>query len=157
MRNFKTKQLAYAAVAIALAMVTSMIKLFSLPMGGSVTLFSMLFLVLIGHWYGPSAGITTGVRRARAVRFFRKKKGGLIAGYIAGVTGRFLFAFLSDWMFFGSYGADYGMSGPAYSLAYNGSCLFVEAALTLIVILLPSVRKALEQIKKKAWESSLEA
>lgn len=117
----------------------------------------MLFPVLIGHWHGPSAGITTGVRRARAVRFFRKKKGGLIAGYIAGVTGRFLFAFLSDWMFFGSYGADYGMSGPAYSLAYNGSCLFVEAALTLIVILLPSVRKALEQIKKKAWESSLEA
>lgn len=133
------------------------IKLFSLPMGGSVTLFSMLFPVLIGHWHGPSAGITTGVRRARAVRFFRKKKGGLIAGYIAGVTGRFLFAFLSGWIFFGSYGADYGMSGPAYSLAYNGSYLFAEAAITLIVISLPPVRRALSQIKKKAWEGALEA
>lgn len=184
MRNFKTKQLAYAAVAIALAMVASMIKLFSLPMGGSVTLFSMLFIVLIGHWYGPATGITTGVAYGLlqfAIEpyiftipqviidyplafgalglsgFFWKKKGGLIAGYIAGVTGRFLFAFLSGWIFFGSYGADYGMSGPAYSLAYNGSYLFAEAAITLIVISLPPVRRALSQIKKKAWEGSLEA
>lgn len=184
MRNFKTKQLAYAAAAIALAMVTSMIKLFSLPMGGSVTLFSMLFIVLIGHWYGPAAGIATGAAYGLlqfAIEpylftipqvivdyplafgalglsgFFWKKKGGLIAGYIAGVTGRFLFAFLSGWIFFGSYGADYGMSGPAYSLAYNGSYIYAEAALALVVISLPPVRKALEQIKKKAREGSLEA
>ena len=38
-----TKQLVYSAVAIALAVVCSMIKLFEMPMGGSVTLLSMLF------------------------------------------------------------------------------------------------------------------
>lgn len=41
-----TQQLVTCAVALALAYVTSYIKLFKLPFGGSVTLFSMLFIVL---------------------------------------------------------------------------------------------------------------
>ena len=45
MRKFSTKQLVYAAAAAALAVAASMIKVFSLPMGGNVTLFSMLFVV----------------------------------------------------------------------------------------------------------------
>ena len=45
-----TKQLVYSAVAIALAVVCSMIKFANLPMGGSVTLFSMLFIALIGYF-----------------------------------------------------------------------------------------------------------
>ena len=48
-KKMSTKQLVFSAMAIALAGVTSMIKLFDLPMGGSVTLFSMLFIVLIGY------------------------------------------------------------------------------------------------------------
>ena len=56
-----TKQLVYSAVAIALAVVCSMIKFANLPMGGSVTLFSMLFITLIGYWYGPYVGIMTAV------------------------------------------------------------------------------------------------
>lgn len=56
-----TKQLVYSAVAIALAVVCSMIKLFEMPMGGSVTLLSMLFIVLIAYWYGPYVGIMTAV------------------------------------------------------------------------------------------------
>ena len=48
-----TKQLVYSAVAIALAVVCSMIKFANLPMGGSVTLFSMLIITLLGYWYGP--------------------------------------------------------------------------------------------------------
>ena len=45
-----TKQLVFSAMAIALAVVCSMIKVFEMPMGGSVTLFSMLFIVLIAYW-----------------------------------------------------------------------------------------------------------
>ena len=56
-----TKQLVYSAVAIALAVVCSMIKFANLPMGGSVTLFSMLFIALIGYWYGPYVGLMTAV------------------------------------------------------------------------------------------------
>ena len=47
--KLSTKQLVFSAVAMALGTVTSMIKLFHLPMGGSITLFSMLFIVLIGY------------------------------------------------------------------------------------------------------------
>ncbi|MBE5867100.1 MAG: proton-coupled thiamine transporter YuaJ, partial [Lachnospiraceae bacterium] len=56
-----TRQLVFSSMAIALAMVTSMVKLMEMPMGGSVTLLSMLFIVLIAYWYGPVAGITTGM------------------------------------------------------------------------------------------------
>lgn len=55
----KTKQLVFSAAAIALATVISVvIKLPSLPNGGSVTLFSMLVITLIGYWYGPATGFS---------------------------------------------------------------------------------------------------
>ena len=46
---------------------------------------------------------------------FSKSKNGLVKGYIAGVLGRYFFAFLSGMIFFGAYAADYGMSAPVYS------------------------------------------
>ncbi|MCR4740057.1 MAG: energy-coupled thiamine transporter ThiT [Lachnospiraceae bacterium] len=60
-RRMSTKQLAFSAIAMALAVVTSFIKVIHMPMGGAVTLWSMLFIVLVGYWYGLSAGITTAV------------------------------------------------------------------------------------------------
>ena len=41
-KRIETKPLVFAAVAMALGMITSFLKLFEAPMGGSVTLFSML-------------------------------------------------------------------------------------------------------------------
>ena len=114
-----TKQLVYSAVAIALAVVCSMIKLFEMPMGGSVTLLSMLFIVLIAYWYGPYVGIMTAVAYGLVqfvtepifytipqmlldyplafgalglAGFFNKKKWGLQIGYVVGVFGRFIFS-----------------------------------------------------------------
>lgn len=171
------KQLVFSAVAIALAIVTSMIKFLNLPMGGSVTLFSMLFIVLIGYWYGPYVGLTAAVAYGLlqfAIEpffysipqfftdyplafgalglsgFFSKKKNGLIKGYITGVLGRYFFAFLSGLLFFASYAEGSGMAAPVYSLAYNGSYLLTEAAITLIIIALPPVSKALRQLKALA-------
>mgnify|MGYP007124426557 CR=1 FL=1 len=51
-KKLTARQLVFCAVAIALAFVTSYLKIFSLPWGGSVTLCSMLFIVLIANWYG---------------------------------------------------------------------------------------------------------
>ena len=59
--HFSVKQLVFAAMCVTLATVTSMIKLFELPMGGSVTLFSMFFMTFVGYLYGPRAGITASV------------------------------------------------------------------------------------------------
>ena len=55
-----TKQLVFCAMAVALAMVTSMLKVYSFPFGGSITLFSMLFICFVGYVYGPATGILTG-------------------------------------------------------------------------------------------------
>ena len=57
---FSAKQLVFCAAALALGFVTSYIKIIPMPWGGSVTLCSMLFVTLIGYWYGPKIGITAG-------------------------------------------------------------------------------------------------
>ena len=174
---FKTKHLVFAAAAMALAMITSFLKLFEAPMGGSVTLFSMLFICCIGYWYGLRTGIMTGVAYGLLQLIsdpyiislpqmitdyllafgalglsgiFCNKKNGLIKGYIVGVLGRYFFAFLSGLIFFGMYAEGTGMSAPVYSLAYNGSYLGCEAAITLIVLAIPAVNKAFAQVKQMA-------
>ena len=175
--KFKTKHLVFSAAAMALAMITSFLKLFEAPMGGSVTLFSMLFICCIGYWYGLRTGIMTGVAYGLlqlisdpyiislpqmitdyVLAFgalglsgiFCNKKNGLVKGYIVGVLGRYLFAFLSGLIFFGMYAEGSGMSAPVYSLAYNGSYLGCETAITLIVLAIPAVNKAFAQVKQLA-------
>ena len=179
-RAFTTKQLVFSAVAVALATVTSMLKLFEMPLGGSITPFSMLFIVLIGYWYGPKAGLMTGFAYgllqfildpifysipqmivdyplafgALGVSgFFFQKKYGLLIGYIAGISARFVFAWLSGVLFFAAYADGSGMSAPVYSMAYNGSYIFTEGILTLVLISIPLVAKALAQVKRLAAES----
>ncbi|HCS68074.1 MAG TPA: energy-coupled thiamine transporter ThiT, partial [Oribacterium sp.] len=55
------KILVYSAACIALASITSMMKIFSFPTGGSITLCSMLFATLPGFFFGPTVGIAAGV------------------------------------------------------------------------------------------------
>lgn len=178
-RTFTTKQLVFSAVAMALAMVTSMLKLFEMPLGGSVTPLSMLFIVLIGYWYGPKAGLMIGFAYgllqfildpvfysipqmivdyplafgALGVSgFFFQKKYGLQIGYIVGIFARFVFAWLSGVLFFAAYAEGSGMSAPVYSMVYNGSYIFTEGILTLVLISIPPVAKALLQVKQMATE-----
>ncbi len=173
-----TKQIVFSAVAIALAFATSNLKLFRMPMGGSVTLFSMFFITLIGTWFGPATGIMVGVSYgilqllidpyiislpqmivdyllafgALGISgFFNKMKNGMIIGYIAGVIGRYFFATLSGVIFFGMYAPE-AMSPLTYSLAYNGGYLAAEAVLTIIVLLIPAVRKGLNYVRSLAAE-----
>lgn len=179
-KKFTTHQLVFSSVAMALAIVTSMIKLFEMPLGGSVTPFSMLFIVLIGYWYGPKAGLMTGFAYgllqfvlspifysipqlivdyplafgALGISgFFSNKKYGLQIGYIAGVLGRLVFAWLSGILFFASYAEGTGMSVPIYSLAYNGSYLGVEGAITLVILCIPPVAEALKQVRLQATQT----
>ncbi len=176
-KKLPTKQLVFCAAAMALAMVASFLKLFKAPMGGSVTLFSMLFICCIGYWYGLRTGIMTGVAYGLLQLIsdpyiislpqmitdyllafgalglsglFCNKKAGLMKGYIAGVLGRYFFAFLSGLIFFGSYAEGTGMSAPVYSLAYNGSYLACEAIITLIVLAIPAVNQAFARVKQMA-------
>ena len=174
-----TKQLVYSAVAIALAIVCSMIKLFEMPMGGSVTLLSMLFIVLIAYWYGPYVGIMTAVAYGLVqfvtepifytipqmlldyplafgalglAGFFNKKKWGLQIGYAVGVLGRFIFATISGVVFFASYAPE-GMNPLAYSASYQASYLLPEAIITLLLISIPQVANSITRVRVQAIEA----
>ncbi len=178
-KKLSIKALVFSAMAIALAMVTSMIKLIDMPMGGSVTLCSMLFVCLIGYLFG----LRTGLMAAIAYGFlqlvvdpyiisipqmltdyifgfgalgiagaFSNQKYGLIKGYLLGVLGRYFFTFLSGMIFFGSYAAGYNMSVPVYSLIYNGAYLGLEAFITIVILLLPPVGKGLARVKSMIQE-----
>nr|MCR5271543.1 energy-coupled thiamine transporter ThiT [Lachnospiraceae bacterium] len=108
--HFTTRQLVFSAMALALALVTSEIKIINMPMGGAVTLLSMFFIAIIGYWYGPAIGIFTGIAYGLLnfvmepifytipqmltdyplafgalglSGFFKDKKNGLSIGYIA--------------------------------------------------------------------------
>ena len=174
--KLNVKHIAFAAMAIALAVATSMIKVIKLPMGGSVTLFSMLFIVLIGYWYGIKTGLTAaiaygvlqllldpyilnipqvlldyilGFGALGLSGIFSKSKHGLVKGYIIGVIGRFICSFLSGWIFSAVYTPDFVNSAILYSVVYNGSYIGLEAVVTLVIISLPPVNKALAYVKKK--------
>lgn len=172
------KQIAFCAMAIALGTVLSNVKLFHFPTGGSITLLSMLVICLPGYWFGLGAGLLTGVAYGVLqliidpyVLFpmqlvidyilafgalglsgiFSNSKNGLIKGYITAVFGRFVFAVLSGWIFFGIYAWE-GWNPLAYSLAYNAIYIFAEAAITVIILLIPAVKKAMAATKKMASE-----
>lgn len=170
------RKLVFSAMGIALAMVTSYIKVWEMPMGGSVTLLSMLFICLIGYWFGPKYGIITGAAYGLLQfivdpymlsipqvlfdyplafgalglsGFFSNRKFGLQIGYIVGVLGRFVFSTLSGVIFFAAYAPE-GMNPWVYSTQYQGSYLGTEAIVTLIIISLPPFTRALNLVKRQA-------
>ena len=177
-----TKQLVFSGVAMALATVASEIKFARLPFGGSVTLFSMLFIVLIGFWYGAKAGLLTGFAYGLLQfvldpvfyspwqlildyplafgalglsGFFSDKKQGLLMGYIAGVLGRYAFVCLSGGIFFAAYAPVQTPVGIlTYTLGYNASYIAPEAIVTIILLAIPAVRNALVRVKNLAAESA---
>ena len=173
------RQISFCGISVALATVLSMIKLFEFPFGGSITAFSMLFICLPGYFYGVGTGIFAGAAYG-VLQFllgpyiltpaqvivdyllafaalglsgvFSNAKNGLLKGYILGVIGRYVFAVISGWIFFGEYAWE-GWSPLPYSMAYNGAYIFAEAGVTLLILLIPAVRKGLFSVKQMALGS----
>ncbi|MCL2356433.1 MAG: energy-coupled thiamine transporter ThiT [Defluviitaleaceae bacterium] len=168
------KMLAVGAVCIALAFMLNQVAIFRMPMGGSVTPMSMLFIVLAGYWLGPAFGILAGVslglldtitgafivHPAQYVLdyilgfgalgisgFFRRMKFGLQIGYIAGVFGRWVMVFLSGLLFFYMYAPE-GQHAAIYSAVYNLNYIAPEMIVTLIIISLPSMKHAINIVTK---------
>ena len=56
----KTLRLVTSGVLLGLATVLSMIKVFELPFGGSITLFSMVPILVLSYMYGTKWGILCG-------------------------------------------------------------------------------------------------
>ena len=178
-KKMSTKQLVFCAMAMALAFVTSYVKVFSLPWGGSVTLCSMLFIVLVANWYGVKTGVLVGlaygilqfIQEPFVLSFFQvccdyilasaalglaglfaKKSHGLIKGYVVAVLARGAFHALGGYLYWMDYMPD---NFPValksiYPIAYNYSFLLAEAAITLIIVSIPAVSRALDQVRKTA-------
>ena len=183
-QKLTTRQLVFCAVAMALAFVTSYLKIFTLPWGGSVTLCSMLFIVLVANWYGVGTGITVGLAYGilqfiqepyvlsffqvccdyilafaalGVAGFFAKQSNGLLKGYIAAVIARGAFHALGGYLYWMSYMPEnFPKSLTAvYPIVYNYSYLVAEGVITVIVISIPAVAKALTRVKKAALGTSL--
>ena len=172
-RKQGTKMLVYSAMAVAVATVLSFLKIVEMPQGGSITLFSMFAITLIGYFYGPAQGILCGmaygliqlvtgpyvIHPAQLLidyplafgmlglaGFLNKRPDGLLAGYVLGVFGRLIMSVLSGVIFFAEYAGD--MDPFLYSVGYNIAYLGGEALLTAVVFMvIPSVKKAVERIK----------
>lgn len=172
-RKQGTKMLVFSAMAVAVATVLSFLKIVEMPQGGSITLFSMFAITLIGYFYGPAQGILCGmaygliqlvtgpyvIHPAQLLMdyplafgmlglsgFLNKRPDGLLAGYVLGVFGRLAMSVLSGVVFFAEYAGD--MDPFLYSVGYNIAYLGGEALLTAVVFMvIPSVKKAVERIK----------
>ncbi len=175
----KVQQLAFSAMAVTLAVVTSFITFAKLPFGGSITLFSMLFIVLIGYLYGTKAGVLTGIAYGfinmmigptilhpvqmlldYPIAFgclglsgaFSRTKYGLVKGYILGVFGRYICHVISGFVFFSMY-TPKGMNSIVYSFGYNATYIVPEAIATLIILFITPVRQAFAQVKGMAAQT----
>ena len=166
------RKLVFSAICITLALVLSRIKLFTMPQGGSVSPCSMLFIVLVGYWYGVKAGVMAGLAfgllrlalDAYVVHpvqyildyllayaslglfgFFRGRPFGLHIAYALGATGTFICNLISGVVFFGSYAPE-GQNVIIYSAVYNLSHILPEMIITLALISMPPVKKAIEMV-----------
>ena len=176
-----TKQLVFCAMAMALAFITSYLKIWNMPWGGSVTLCSMLFIVLVANWYGVGTGVLVGLAYGilqfiqepyvlsffqvccdyilafaalGVAGFFAKKNHGLVKGYIAAVIARGAFHALGGYLYWMDYMPENFPQSlkSIYPIAYNYSYILVEAVITIIIISIPAVARGLNRVKQTAVE-----
>jgi thiamine transporter len=161
MKKQNTRMLVEAGIMLALAIVLGeFVKIFEMPMGGSVTLGGMAPLFLFAIRWGGKNGLTVGavfgmldflIGRFYSLHpvsifldyplayamtglagFFKKSSVGYICGIITGVFGRFICHVVSGVVFYASYAPE-GQSPLVYSILYNGSFLFPELVITIVL------------------------
>lgn len=167
-----TRMLVQGALCIALAFVLSYIKLFSMPMGGSITLFSMLPIFVFAWMYGPTAGLLAGfaysllqvVQGAYIVHPVQFVLDYFISFTVLGVAGffpkslalgagigglcRMICGIISGVVFFADSAYDAGYSNALlYSFMYNLTTIGADTVLCVIAALIPAVSKAAVRIR----------
>ncbi|MGC2872878.1 energy-coupled thiamine transporter ThiT [Ihubacter sp. mB4P-1] len=175
-KKMDTKAITISALLIALAVGLGQIKLFEMPYGGTVTVFSMLPVALCGYILGIRRGVMAGMcvgllnlifgpyvihpvqllvdypfafgALGLAGFFSESGKNGLTKGYLLGLFARYICAVVSGIVFFGAYAPE-GFNAVTWSLFYNFTYLAAEGILTVVIISLPPVKKALEGLKKQ--------
>lgn len=159
-KPFSTSRvLAESAIFVSLSTALSLIVVYTLPQGGSITLASMVPLIWLALRRGPIVGITAGVLYGGIqfillpyaynpiqvlldyplafgclglAGFFRKQP---LAGTVIAVSGRFVMHFISGFAYFGPMFAP-DINPYIYSAIYNGSYLIPEMAISVLAIFL---------------------
>jgi thiamine transporter len=170
--EFNTQLITQIGIALALATILKIFRIYHLPQGGSVTLGSMIPILLMALLYGPEVGFLTGFlygiitlildpyilhpvqvifdyplpfMALGLVGYFKNKK---ITGTIIALVGRFICHFISGVVFFGSF-APKGMSPVVYSLAINGVFIGIEGAICVAIMSVLPVKHLYGIINKK--------
>ena len=161
------RALTYGALCMAMSFVLSYIKLWSMPLGGSVTLASMLPLL----WYSNKFGVKNGLIAGAAyglLQLIQKPEiyhwvqvlldyplafmmlglagsvKNLQLGSVIGVAGRWVCHILSGAIFFAEWVPEGWSNAWVYSAAYNGAYLLVD--LIICIVLSFVLAKALDRI-----------
>ncbi len=167
--KFTSKILTHVALAVTIAIILNMFVLFKMPQGGSVTLASMAPIFLIAFVYGPNIGVLAGlifgvlnlilggyvvhpvqVLLDYPVPFMLLGLAGYFPrhmnlGMIIATVLRFASHVISGFVFFAEYAPE-GQSALLYSMIYNGSFLFVDMLIAIIIMNILPINKLAKSI-----------
>lgn len=162
MEHSKTRMIAEAGVAIAIAQVLSFITLFHMPQGGSIKAASLVPLMIFAYRWGGTRGIWAGVvygvlhfllgfkssihylsiildylvayGAIGVCGYFKDNMTGLVSGSIVAIALRWFASVTSGAVVFASY-APQGQNPWIYSMIYNASYMVPDGILNIIVLL----------------------
>lgn len=166
-----------AGMMLALSVILGeFVKIFEMPMGGSVTLGGMVPLFLFAFRWGGKQGMIAGAvyglldliigystmhpvaiildyplafAMIGLAGFFKRTPAGYISGMLTGVFGRFICHVVSGVVFYASYAPE-GQAPIVYSILYNGSFLGPELIIALVLTLVILKFARLPEPKKTA-------
>ncbi|NOW88667.1 thiamine transporter [Clostridium beijerinckii] len=155
--KFTPELIARIGIALALATILKMLRLYHFPQGGSITLGSMIPVLLIAFIYGPEVGCLTGFlygvitlildpyilhpvqvlfdyplpfTALGLAGFFKQRR---LVGVSIAILVRFLCHLISGIVFFGAFAPE-GMSPVVYSLLVNGPMIGIEGIICLVIL-----------------------
>ena len=162
MGQSKTRMIAEAGVAIAIAQLLSFITLFHMPQGGSIKAASLVPLMIFAYRWGGTRGIWAGVvygvlhfllgfkssihylsiildylvayGAIGVCGYFKDNITGLVSGSIVAIALRWFASVTSGAVVFASY-APQGQNPWIYSMIYNASYMVPDGILNIIVLL----------------------
>lgn len=162
MGQSKTRMIAEAGVAIAIAQVLSFITLFHMPQGGSIKAASLVPLMIFAYRWGGTRGIWAGVvygvlhfllgfkssihylsiildyllayGAIGVCGYFKDNMTGLVSGSIVAIALCWFASVTSGAVVFASY-APQGQNPWIYSMIYNASYMVPDGILNIIVLL----------------------
>ncbi|WP_138206813.1 energy-coupled thiamine transporter ThiT [Haloimpatiens lingqiaonensis] len=168
-----TKIMLHVSMAVAIATVLKMFRIMKMPMGGSVTLGSMIPIIFIAYIYGTKVGCLAGVifgvidlilgpyvvhpvqlildyvLAFGVLGFAGYFKENIFVGGLVAIGLRFICHVLSGVVFFAS--AAEGQNVWVYSILYNGTYLLPEAIIAMIILAIIPVKRIKTEISKSLY------